>query len=467
MVSLRLISQPPLTPNLSTPPGYGSHGTVVYRGSLQGRPVAVKRLLRDFVTLHAREVALLTESDDHPNVVRYFYQESHASFLYIALELCPASLADVIEHPDMHRALAALLDPKAAFAQVTAGLRHLHALKIIHRDIKPQNILISSAKRGALPGQGSGANAMGGHRCLISDFGLCMRLESGQTSFAPTAHGAGAAGTAGWRAPEVLRGDVSIDAPPPESSSSSSPADDSNSTLSSRGSTGTEKGADSPSQAQTQKAKSGPRLTKSVDIFALGCLAYYVLTSGSHPYGDRFERDVNILKDAKSLEALESFGEEGLEAIDLITKMLEFEPAKRCVAFLCAPLFIQYILILYLFLPPPSSHTHPNSPDTPTILSHPFFWTPSRRLTFLQDASDRFEIMCRDPREPELLALETNAQAVVGNDWQGRLDRVFLENLGKFRKYDGRSVQDLMRALRNKVRSSSSFELAPFFLSLS
>jgi serine/threonine-protein kinase/endoribonuclease IRE1 len=73
-------------------------------------------------------------------------------------------------------------------------------------------------------------------------------------------------------------------------------------------------------------------------------------------------------------------------------------------------------------------------------------------LTFLQDASDRFEIMCRDPRDQMLVELEKGAFAVVGNDWHARLDKVFQENLGKFRKYDGKSVQDLMRALRNKVR---------------
>lgn len=59
--------------------------------------------------------------------------------------------------------------------------------------------------------------------------------------------------------------------------------------------------------------------------------------------------------------------------------------------------------------------------------------------------------MCRDPRDPDLVELEKGARDVVGHDWQVRLDRVFLDNLGKFRKYDGKSVQDLMRALRNKV----------------
>lgn len=90
-------------------------------------------------------------------------------------------------------------------------------------------------------------------------------------------------------------------------------------------------------------------------------------------------------------------------------------------------------------------------PDTISCLVHPFFWDAERRLAFLQDASDRFEIMCREPREEELVALEKNASNVLGQDWRARLDKSFQENLGKFRKYDGKSVQDLLRALRNKV----------------
>ena len=75
--------------------------------------------------------------------------------------------------------------------------------------------------------------------------------------------------------------------------------------------------------------------------------------------------------------------------------------------------------------------------------------------------SDRFEIMCRDPKDPRLLTLETEAMEVVGNDWHSRLDKVFVENLGKYRKYDGKSVQDLLRALRNKVRPFFFFSMAP------
>ncbi|TFK53124.1 hypothetical protein OE88DRAFT_1656990 [Heliocybe sulcata] len=371
--------------------GFGSHGTVVYRGALQGRAVAVKRLLRDFVTLASREVSILQESDDHPNVIRYYYQEAHSNFLYIALELCPASLADIIEQPDQFRDISISFDPKRALREITSGLRHLHYLKIVHRDIKPQNILISAAKKTT--------GRYSAHRMLISDFGLCKKLDVDQTSFLPTVGGAMAVGTVGWRAPEVLRGEVKLDEGLSDDQSQSS-----------RGSVGT---------SGSGKASAKPtRLTKAVDIFALGCLFYYVLTNGGHPYGDRYEREVNIIRNMKCLDGLDRFGEEGSEAANLIGMMLDPEPSAR--------------------------------PDTGTCLLHPYFWDAGRRLTFLQDASDRFEIMCREPRDPNLAELEKAAADVVGADWPGRLDKSFVENLGKFRKYNKGSVQDLLRALRNK-----------------
>ena len=69
-----------------------------------------------------------------------YCQERRDNFLYIALDLCQASLADIIESPDKHQDLAPILDVKKALINVTAGLKHLHAMKIIHRDIKPQSV---------------------------------------------------------------------------------------------------------------------------------------------------------------------------------------------------------------------------------------------------------------------------------------------------------------------------------------
>jgi serine/threonine-protein kinase/endoribonuclease IRE1 len=183
----------------------------------------------------------------------------------------------------------------------------------VHRDIKPQNILVSSRK----PGKGKNGRAES-HRMLISDFGLCKKLDVDQTSFLPTVHGALGAGTIGWRAPEILRGEVKLDE-----------IGDDNS-LSSRSSVGT------PTLNSTGKPT---RLTKSVDIFALGCLFYYTLTNGGHPFGDRFEREINILKNTRYLEGLDRFGEEGAEVTDLIGSMLHPEAHARRVFYLLCVFF--------------------------------------------------------------------------------------------------------------------------------
>ena len=59
-----------------------------------------------------------------------------------------------------------------------------------------------------------------------------------------------------------------------------------------------------------------------------------------------------------------------------------------------------------------------------------------------------------EPPEPTLVSLETEAVGVVGKDWYSRLDKTVTSNLGKYRKYKGNSVRDLLRAMRNKVSRS-------------
>ena len=138
---------------------------MVLRGTFQGRAVAVKRLLKHFVTIAAHEVSLLQESDEHANVIRYFCKEQRDNFLYIALELCPASLADIIDAPASWQDLLAGFEPKRALRQIASGVAHLHRLKIVHRDLKPQNILVSLGKPSREP------NTPTPVRMLISDFG--------------------------------------------------------------------------------------------------------------------------------------------------------------------------------------------------------------------------------------------------------------------------------------------------------
>lgn len=366
--------------------GTGSNGTLVFAGKFDGREVAVKRMLIQFYDIASQETRLLRESDDHPNVIRYYSQQIQDGFLYIALERCAASLADVIEKPHAYRELAnaGRMDLPSVLYQITNGISHLHNLRIVHRDLKPQNILVNMGKEGK-------------PRLLVSDFGLCKKLEDSQSSFGATT--GRAAGTSGWRAPELLLDDDARESSMVDASTHSG----SGSAL-----------------VNDNGMSSGRRATRAIDIFSLGLVFFYVLTNGAHPFdcGDRYMREVNIRKGSYNLKPLDVLGDFAEEAKDLIASMLDADPRRR--------------------------------PTAREVMSHPFFWSAKKRLAFLCDVSDHFEKEPRDPPSAALQELEAHAPEVTRGDFQRHLPREFLDSLGKQRKYTGSRLLDLLRALRNK-----------------
>lgn len=381
--------------------GYGSHGTVVLKGEFEDREVAVKRMLLEFYDVASHEVSLLQESDDHPNVIRYYCKQQSERFLYIALELCPGTLEDLIEKPPAAlNHLADMVTSKQIMFQIASGVQHLHSLKIVHRDLKPQNILVAPPK--VLPGKKS---KNGPVRMLISDFGLCKRLEGEQSSFRTTT--AQAAGTSGWRAPELLVDD-------PENTLYGLRRDGDDST---DGTLATRTG--SSSEPIVIDTLSNRRATRAIDIFSLGCVFFYILSGGLHPFGDKILREANIVQNNFSLDYLnERYQEDAVEARVLISEMICRDPRKR--------------------------------PDAQAVLLHPLFWNSAKRLDFLLKVSDRFEGESRDPPTPLLQTFERNAALVVGEDWHPKLGQLFVDNLGKYRKYHGDRILDLLRAMRNK-----------------
>lgn len=259
----------------------------------------------------------------------------------------------------------------------------------VHRDIKPQNVLIS------IPDVHNKVRAM------ISDFGLCKKLSTGKASFSRRSgmlqnsnkalaivvakcHRVkfvivkeklnsllylGITGTDGWIAPEMI---------------------------------------------------AGRRTTTSVDIFSLGCVFYYVLTKGRHPFGETMKRQANILGAEFNLEHLLENDEEThthVLAVEMIRDMINDEAQCR--------------------------------PTARGVLNHPLFWTAERILSFLQDVSDRVEKA--QPNTEPLRTLERNAVYIVKDDWNTQLEPQITNDLRKFRGYQGGSVRDLLRALRNKV----------------
>jgi serine/threonine-protein kinase/endoribonuclease IRE1 len=222
-------------------------------------------------------------------------------------------------------------------------------------------------------------------------------LEGEQSSFrATTAH---AAGTSGWRAPELLLDDDAQHSPSQIDASSE---------------------GNSGSILVSSDLMPNRRATRAIDIFSLGLIFYYVLTTGGHPFdcGDRYMREVNIRKNNFNLRPHEVLGDFYYEAQSLIGSMLDKEPKQR--------------------------------PTAREVMSHPFFWSAKKRLNFLCDVSDHFEKEKRDPPTPALVELEKWALKVTHGDFLKPLGKEFVESMGKQRKYTGSRLLDLLRALRNK-----------------
>jgi hypothetical protein len=82
------------------------------------------------------------------------------------------------------------------------------------------------------------------------------------------------------------------------------------------------------------------------------------------------------------------------------------------------------------------------------VVAHPFWWSSAKQLSFLLEASDRFE---SEPAHSELrLCLESQAAAVVGEQWHTSLHSGLMSDVTKYRTYDTSKVRDLLRIIRNK-----------------
>ena len=101
--------------------GTGAHGTV-YEGSFQGRPIAIKQVLRSFPTSLCREISIMKKIDQHPNILRYFAKEEDPNFFYIATELCEGNLRKFIEDENFMDKM----ETKDILQQTVEGLNYLH-----------------------------------------------------------------------------------------------------------------------------------------------------------------------------------------------------------------------------------------------------------------------------------------------------------------------------------------------------
>ena len=147
------------------------------------------------------------------------------------LELCDASL-DYYFLPDAHKNKynGHIPSDRDAFIQMAEGLDYIHSEGLVHRDVKPGNVLISIINDNSV-------------LLKWSDFGLSKPVNERGTYTS-----SGVKGTYDWLAPEILK--MMEDDP-----------DDTNT-------------GDSPKRG-----------TIKSDTFSAGEVFFYMLSGGNHPFG--------------------------------------------------------------------------------------------------------------------------------------------------------------------------------------
>jgi serine/threonine protein kinase len=136
--------------------GGGGSGATVYRCSVNGQNCAVKILdlsqtpeenIENFI----KEIKLL-EGLSHPNIIKYLGHDLIDGNVRCFMEFYPHSLYTMLRR----RAKEGFSLKEVVFIarEVSLGLSYLHSLdpKIIHRDLKSGNILVSLDSTGSVNG---------------------------------------------------------------------------------------------------------------------------------------------------------------------------------------------------------------------------------------------------------------------------------------------------------------------------
>ncbi|XP_071822841.1 mitogen-activated protein kinase kinase kinase 13-B-like [Apostichopus japonicus] len=155
--------------------GSGAQGAV-FLGQYRGEPLAVKKLREEKETdiKHLRKL-------NHPNIVKIKGVCRKAPCFCILMEYCPyGQLYEVLRDG---REIPPFLMVEWS-KQIARGMDYLHSRKIIHRDLKSPNVLVST-----------------NDLLKISDFGTSKEWNEKSTKMS-------FAGTVAWMAPEVIRNEL-------------------------------------------------------------------------------------------------------------------------------------------------------------------------------------------------------------------------------------------------------------------
>ncbi len=173
--------------------GHGGMGIVYLARELRlDRLVALKVIRPELAGEESfrarfRSETLTAASVEHPRVVTVFGAGERDGLLYVAMRYVPGR--------DLGRLIAAdgplaTEDAAEVIAQVADGLDAVHAAGLVHRDVKPANVIVE------------GGQADGGSAAFLTDFGLAKAMAS-TTGLTATGE---VIGSVDYMAPEQIEG---------------------------------------------------------------------------------------------------------------------------------------------------------------------------------------------------------------------------------------------------------------------
>ncbi|KAI9019289.1 kinase-like domain-containing protein [Phycomyces nitens] len=237
-----------------------------------------------------REISILKKCA-HPNVVQLkeVIDDPQSRKIYMALEY--TEKGEIEWRDDQDRPILRLPEIRKIFRDVVSGLDYLHYQGIIHRDIKPANLLLTSD-----------------HVAKISDFGVSYYNEV-LAGDAPACSAeclaridrelAETAGTPAFFAPELCCAGETV--------------------------------GDQAHSSQSEPKQSRPRITKAIDVWALG-VTLYCFVFGQCPFiaSTEFELFDNIPTEPLVFPDPNVIGFDIPDTLkDLIQRLLEKSPEDR------------------------------------------------------------------------------------------------------------------------------------------
>jgi hypothetical protein len=162
--------------------GEGGMGTI-YRATDVNlmRPVAVKVMHGNLAADPTFQARFLQEARaaarlDHPSIVRVYHFGRQSALLYIVMELIEGlSLGAYLRQLAQLNQVVRLEETLTLVAQAADALGYAHRQGVVHRDVKPDNILVKRLDQPDRPGDPP-------LRAMLTDFGLAkLAGDAGET----------------------------------------------------------------------------------------------------------------------------------------------------------------------------------------------------------------------------------------------------------------------------------------------